>query len=168
MTTWVRGQASESKLNYAPIKIASISNGDTYLRVHLRWGFYFDSPIASDLQLLAQANVAFGVVTTIGDGTETVPSPIYNADDAAPPSQRWIYWETRAPVPVALSQAAGLVLWRDSGSTEVTTTKGQVLATGIPGGQFLNLWTVWDSLFDYTSSGVNPAGWASVSVLSKI
>jgi hypothetical protein len=59
-----------------------------------------------------------------------------------------------------------VITWHDSGSTEPTDTKGQVLATGVPGGQKLDLWASWHSAFAWDTSG-SAQVWLSASVLYK-
>jgi hypothetical protein len=144
----------------------AIAAGDTYMRVHLRWGFYLDCPPTLDLAFIASNICSFGLVTTIGNGTETRPNARTGAADAAPPTQRWIYWETRAPVITAADEGSGIVAWRDSGTGEPSETKGQVLATGIPAGDTLNLSSVWAFAQGFDSS-VNGVVWVSTSILTK-
>lgn len=67
----------------------------------------------------------------------------------------------------AIDDAAGVITFRDSGSTEPTDTKGQVLATGIPGGDSLNLSSVWASASTFDAT-VNTLIWVSMSILRKV
>jgi hypothetical protein len=108
--------------------------------------------------------LTFGLVTTIGNGTEAVPNALSASGDAAPPTQRWLWWETRQPVAVAIDQAAGVMSWRDSGPQEAVDAKAQVLATGIPGGDTLNLWASWAGQYAWESSG-HVVIWVSTAVL---
>lgn len=144
----------------------AIAAGDTYLRVHIRWGFYLDCPTTIDLQAVAANLVTWGLCTTVGNGSETRPNARTGAADQAPPTQRWIYWETRAPVVSSADQASGIVTWRDSGTGEPSQTKGQVAAVSIPTGDSLNLSSCWatDTTFD---SSVNTVLWSSLSILKK-
>lgn len=168
MTTWNRSLGASTLVNGNSLLLARLNPGDTFLRTHINWGFSFSSPVAADFSLLSQAIVAFGIVTTVGDGTEVPPSPVFAPQDADPPTQRWIYWEARAPVPVAMSQDAGVIFWRDSGPNQEGSTKGQVAAQGLPGGDTLNLWASFDSGFDYAGLDVIPVIWLATSSLSKI
>lgn len=115
--------------------------------------FYGDTPVEFDLQQTAANIITFGLATTIGNGSETPPDPRTQSGDVAPPTQRWIYWETRAPIVTALSADAGIATWRDSGSTEPTDTKAQVLAQGLPGGDTLNLWAIWRPALGWDPAG---------------
>lgn len=104
-----------------------------------------------------------GLVTTIGNGTEAVPDAFSQSGDVAPPTQRWIWWETRAAVPIAIDNASNVITWTDSGAQEPVDVKVNVLATGIPGGDTLNLWARW-SAGTWDTSG-NATVWLSTSVL---
>jgi hypothetical protein len=115
--------------------------------------------IASNLQV-------FGIVTVFGDGTETAPNPRTSPGDAAPPTQRWLYYEARAPVPRAIDSGADVVMWTDNGSTEATDIKAQVLATGVPGGDALDLWATWAAAGTWDPSG-SAHVWVQASVLYR-
>lgn len=111
--------------------------------------------------------VTFGLATTIGNGAETRPNARSQSANQAPPTQRWIYWETRAPVVTAIDDAAGVITYKDSGTGELSQTEGEVLATGLPGGDTLNLSSCWASAAAFDSS-VNATIWVSLSILRKI
>lgn len=145
----------------------AISAGNTYLRCHIRWGFHLDAPIATDIQNICSNIVTLGLATTVGNGSETRPNARSGSADVDPPTQRWIYWETRAPVVSAIDDAAGVITFRDSGATEPSDTKGQVLATGLPAGDSLNLSSIWSSASAFDST-VNTLIWVSISILHKI
>lgn len=147
---WVRDTFTTSVTPYAQVLLATIPPGYTYTRYHIRWGVYADTPLLTDLAGTALNIVTLGICTTIGNGTELPPDPRTAAFDADPPTQRWVYWETRGLVPTAISEVGNVVTWRDNGSTEPSDSKGQVLATGIPSGDTLNLWGVF----------ALPFGWA--------
>lgn len=106
---------------------------------------------------------AMGLVTTIGNGTETPPSPVISSGDAAPPTQRWIWWENRAPVVSAIDAGAGVMAWKDSGPDSPVDVKVNVLATGIPGGDTLNLWASWAGF-----GGWDPAGYVGIWVATSV
>jgi hypothetical protein len=144
----------------------AISPGNSYVRTHIRWGFHLDAPVTTDIQAVCSNLVTLGLVTTIGNGSETRPNARSGSGDAAPPTQRWIYWETRAPVVSSIDQAANVISFRDSGSTEQSDTHGQVAANGIPGGDTLNLSSAWSSVSAFDAS-VNTLIWVSLSILHK-
>lgn len=167
MTSWRRNTFTSTSMGPAFNWEDAIAAGDSYMRVHIRWGFHLDAPDTTDIAGICSNLVTLGLVTTIGNGSETRPNARSGSGDAAPPTQRWIYWETRAPVVSSIDHAAGVVTFRDSGSTEQSDTKGQVLATGIPGGDSLNLSSVWDSASAFDAT-INPVIWVSLSILRKV
>lgn len=167
MTTWRRNSSVSVTPNSGFVWEDAIAPGNTYLRVHIRWGFYADTPINSDYDAISQNLVAFGLCTTIGNGSETPPNPLSESGDVSPPTQRWIYWEARAPVVAAIDAAAGTVLWRDSGATEPSDTKGMVLAQNIPAGDTLNLFSSWASMSDWGGVPANVNIWHAISILKK-
>jgi hypothetical protein len=120
--------------------LCAIPNGSTYRRVRWSWGFSGFTEVTTDLYATASKMQLGGLVTTIGDGSETPPVPYSDPNDIDPPTQRWIWWEARQPIAMSIDAAGGTVSWRDSGPQEPIDTKVNVLATGIPGGQTLNLW----------------------------
>jgi hypothetical protein len=132
--------------------------------VHLRWGIVADTSIDVDYSSIYENIITMGVVTTAGPGTEDVPDARLQAGDVQPPLQRWVYWETRAPRPVGLDASTGSVSWIDTGSTEDTSSKGMVLASGIGAGQFLNVWASWSSPFVWDPTGTAMV-WLGASVL---
>lgn len=161
---WVRGSNVANVWTGGTWLIASVPAGLTISRIRFGWGFYLDSPVLGYYQNVAFNLMIWGLVTTIGNGTETVPGPRTSPGDAAPPTQRWLWWETRQPTITSISEESGVVAWRDSGPQEPTDAKGQVLATGIPAGDTLNLWASWQGGFGLDAD-VNPVIWSSASVL---
>ncbi len=169
MTVWRRNSNVTYQLLSGSNWEDAIGAGNTYLRYHIRWGFQFDTPIDVDIQNLSTMLVYFGLVTVVGDGTETPPNARTDAwPDVDPPLQRWVYWEAVAPVVTAIDAAAGVMIWRGAASTELTSSKGQVANTGVAEGDTLNLWSSWDQADDFgASSGGNVMIWHSVSILRK-
>lgn len=145
----------------------AIPGGNSYLRVHIRWGFHLDSPVALNIESVCSNLVTFGLATTVGNGSEARPNARTQSGNQAPPTQRWIYWETRAPVVTAIDDAAGVITYKDSGTGELSQTEGEVLATGLPAGDTLNLSSCWASAATFDSS-VNATIWVSLSILRKI
>jgi hypothetical protein len=166
MGTWIRDTWTAGSYNAGSQLLASIAAGDTLLRVHLRWGIVGDTSIDIDYAFQATNIITLGLCTTVGDGTEHAPNARTQAADQDPPTQRWVYWETRGIRPTYLDTSVGSVGWIDTGSSEPTDTKGQVLATGIPAGQTLNLWASWASAFDWDSSG-SVTLWGGASILTS-
>lgn len=135
----------------------AIPSGSTLRRVRWSWGFSGFTASTSDLGATAKNLMVAGLVTTIGDGTETPPHPLDTPEDVAPPTQRWLWWEVRQPVALSVDGTSDTVSWRDSGPQEAPDVKSQVLATGIPSGDSLNLW------FSYQSSG---GAWDSTGAIT--
>lgn len=162
--TWVRQIGSAQGWHSGVSLQAFIPSGSTYRRVRFSWGFtgHTDSIIA--LQPMMGNLLVMGLVTTIGNGSEHVPDAISESFDAAPPTQRWIWWGSRAAVPIAVDQAANVITWRDSGPDQPVDSKVNVLATGIPGGDNLNLWASWNVSNGWDASG-DVEIWVSTSVL---
>lgn len=167
MTTWRRNTFVTASLAANFNWEDALPAGDTILRVHIRWGFSIDCPVTTDLAAISANLMSFGLATTVGNGSEARPNARTQSADQAPPTQRWIYWETRQPVITAIDNAAGVVSWRDSGATESSDTKGQVLAAGIPAGDSLNLSSCWAPTAAFDSS-VNGVIWVSLSILKKL
>lgn len=143
MTSWVRSVEADLAWISGHSLIANVPRGSTLLRIHFGWGFYgtthaTENPLstASNLQVM-------GIVTTVGNGTETVPNARTQSFDASPPSERWVYWESRAPVMTAYDSGAEIISWKDSGAQAPVDTKGQVSAKGVPAGDTLNVWASW-------------------------
>jgi hypothetical protein len=164
--TWRRGTNATFTWPVGGVWMDAIPNGWSYVRVRFRWGVVGDTASIVDLTGTSANLISFGLVTTIGNGTETPPNARTAANDAAPPTERWIYLETRALEPVQVNPDADIVVWRDSGATELTDTKGQVLATGIPSGDTLNLWGSWAAPVSWDPSGQVQI-WAGWSILRK-
>jgi hypothetical protein len=117
------------------------------------------------------ANIAFnlmnwGLVTTVGNGSETPPNANTQRNDVAPPTQRWLWWETRQPVPTAIDEAAGVISWRDSGVQSPNDARGQVLATGLPSGDTLNVWASWAGQYGLETD-TNVTIWMGASMLVR-
>lgn len=145
--------------------MCAIPSGSTYRRVRWSWGFSGDTADTVDMSLIRSNFLVMGLVTTIGNGGEAVPTPVSTPNDVAPPTQRWLWWEPRQPVATAVDHAAGVITWRDSGVQEIPDVKVNVLATGIPAGDTLNLWASWQA----ETSSWDPSGaadvWVGTSVL---
>jgi hypothetical protein len=162
--SWNRGIQVLSWATIQWVELQALSAGQTLRRIRFRWGFYGDTSLMTDLNGVSSNLYTFGICTTIGDGTEVPPNPRTQSNDQAPPTQRWVYWETRAPYATAVDQAGGVVTWRDTGSTEETSTRGQVLATGLGPGQTLNVWAVMAPAFNWDPSGSGSI-WFAYSLL---
>lgn len=153
MGTWVRTVQASLTWTSGHSLIASVPRGDTLLRVHFGWGFFGVTSSTANLNTVSTNLQVLGIVTTVGNGTESVPDARTASSDASPPTQRWVYWEARAPKIAAYDSAGGVALWQDSGSQEAVQTKGQVSGKTIPSGDTLNVWASWASANDWDASG---------------
>lgn len=164
---WGRGTNASDIWFANIIPIAALAAGQTLVRCRFRWGFYADTQTTVDLAGVSNNIMSWGIVTTIGNGTETVPNARTNSGDASPPAQRWLYWETRAPVVSSFDQAGNVVTWRDSGATEETQTRGMVKAPNMAPGDQLNVWISYAAPFDWDTTG-SSVMWTGFETLTKI
>lgn len=165
-TSWTRVYLSSNVWLSSWLRLAQFTAGQTILRIRFSYGFYLDTPVVLDMQNIAFNLFNWGLVTTVGDGTETPPDPNTAPFDAAPPTQRWLWWETRQPSVAAIDSAAGVIAWRDSGPQDRQDARGQVLATGLPPGDTLNLWASWSGQYGLPTEA-NLSIWTFASILSK-
>lgn len=167
-TTWFRTGVADGVYYHGWTLLAQIGNGQTYTRVRFSWGFAGVTADTVDIAAIMNNTLVAGIVTTIGNGTEIPPNPAVASGDAAPPTQRWLWWEIKQPIVTAVDHAAGVITWRDSGTQEIPDIRSQVLATGIPGGDALNLWFTWQStaFLDWDTSGEAQV-WVGASTLYK-
>lgn len=136
------------------------------MRIRFGWGFYGYTSQTANILATSQNLQVFGLVTTVGNGTETPPNPRTASGDAAPPTQRWLWWEGRAPRVLTYSDSADVVFFGDSIKSEESDAKGMVKAAGIPAGDTLNLWASWAAGSAWDSTGVAEV-WFSASVLIR-
>ena len=147
--------------------LCAIASGSTYRRVRFSWGFAGFTARTTDLWATAQNIVVAGICTTVGNGTEVPPSPFATPNDVDPPTQRWIWREARQPVAMSIDEAGDTVSWRDSGHQEIPDVQVPVLATGIPGGDTLNLWFTYQAPGGAWDSTGEQELWVDASVLYK-
>src|SRR5215469_832782 len=132
--------------------LASVPAGQTLRRVRWSWGFAGLTNTAVDMVNGQSLIMIGGLVTTIGNGSETVPLAITNRNDETSEAQRWLWWEARVPAITAVDSAHDVIVWESRAPQEQVDTAVQVHAPGtIPVGQTLNLSfsfqadTAWDS-----------------------
>lgn len=163
MSTWIRTVQANLAWNAGTSLIAKVTRGDTLVHIHLGWGFYgstktYMNPLttASNLQVM-------GICTTVGTGTETVPDPRINPGNASPPTQRWLWWEARAPIIASYDVPAELITWRDNGDQGREDIEAMVSAKTIPVGDTLNVWASWSAAGNWeTGQPTNLWYWASL------
>jgi hypothetical protein len=160
-TVWGRTVQVSYDIPVGNVPLFGVTAGQTISRVRFSWGFYGDTPTDTTYIGVAQNAICFGLVTTVGNGTEPVPNARTQSADQAPPTQRWLWWETRVPIPRVV--APGTIIWGDSAPQEPCDAKGQVLATGLGDGETLNLWASWALGYGWDTS--NTFLWVAASVL---
>lgn len=163
MSVWVRTVQAGLTWTSGSSLIASVPRGSTLVRTHFAWGFNGNTRSSAAAIDTSDNIQVMGIVTTVGNGTETVPNARTAAGDAAPPTKRWIYWEGRAPNVVAWPGGEDLALWADSGPQAPVDTKGMVSAKTIAAGNTLNVWASWAAGGVWEANGqVNLWYWASL------
>lgn len=164
MSTWVRTIHSSLAWTSGSQILANVPRGSTLIRVHFGWGW--EGTTAADAGFVAVASnlQVMGLVTTVGNGSESVPNARTASGDAAPPTQRWVYWEGRAGTLVQIDPTGTTAFWQDTRAQEPVDTKGMVSGKGIPSGDTLNLWASWAAAGDWPVSGTVDL-WCYASIL---
>jgi hypothetical protein len=136
------------------------------MRVRFAWGFGGTTTSSVVIPQIMSVPMVFGLVTTIGNGTEAKPDVISAPGDANPPSQRWIWHERRWPNVTAFDSGAMAVIWESSQPQEPCDSHGQVLApSGMGVGNTLNLNACFRAATAWDTSGVAEVyGFANVLV----
>lgn len=128
--------------------LVALNPGETLLRVRFGWTAVSVPTSYTDAFGVFGTTIFAGLVSTIGDATESVPSPVIAPNDADPPTQRWLWLEGRSQVFNAFSQSEtgsnGLVTVDPA---EPTDAKANLRAPGLPAGQFVNVWLSADHSF---------------------
>jgi hypothetical protein len=145
--------------------LAQVPIGSTLNRIRFSWGF--GGVTSSDVDIVTgMANIMlFGIVTTVGNGSESVPDARDAPNDADPPLKRWLWWEARAPQVFGYDGESGLITWQSSPNQEIVDTHAQVsTSAGIPAGDTLNVWMSFRGAATWDSSGWAKL-WGAASVL---
>jgi len=140
--TWIRQQCSYYSLSDSTL-LTSLVSGQTLTRIRFDWSGSCSAESYTDLYAAKGEMIMFGLVTTIGDGSEIPPYPLDGGADVAPPAQRWIWWEGRSTYVDAYSQSSsGTSSLATKAPGEIPDAKAQVRAPAMPAGQALNVWAV--------------------------
>jgi hypothetical protein len=159
---WIRYASPGTSHPSGYLLMAQLDAGITIRRIRFSWGMYGDTLADTSFNVISQNLMGFGLVTTVGNGTEGAPNPLGQSADQDPPTQRWLWWEIRRPRISAY--VPGTVIWEDSGPQEPTDAHGQVLATGLPAGDTLNLWASWALSTDWDTENWSMFVGASILV----
>lgn len=160
---WVRTVEGQLTFESGTSLIANIPRGDTLRALRFGWGFYGYSSQTANIESVLATIQVLGLVTTVGNGSESVPNPRTSPGNADPPTQRWLWWEARSPMIETYSDSADAVWYRDTPRTEATLVESMVSAKTIPSGDTLNLWASWAAASAWDGSGSAQLWyWASV------
>ncbi len=134
--------------------LAQLTAGQVLVRARFAWGFGgVTSTVVSAPGILTNP-MTLGLVTTIGNGSETPPNPITQSGDISPPAQRWLWWEQRVPSVAAWDAANTVALWQSSPPQEPVDAHGMVSAPGSMGaGNTLDVWAVFQGKYAWDASG---------------
>jgi hypothetical protein len=148
------------------LQIGTVEPGWTILRTRFQWGMFGVTSTDVYAAAIATNFMLAGIVTTVGNGTESVPSANAGRGDADPPTQRWLWWEGRVPHVTTWDAASGVATWELTLPDQASDSKGMVLATGIPSGDTLNMWFSWQADQEWDPSG-SANLWLSYSILTQ-
>lgn len=121
--------------------LVALNVGETLLRVRFGWTAVSVTTSYTDLFGVYGTQIFAGLVSTIGDASESVPSPVIAPNDQDPPTRRWLWLEGRSMIVNAFPQSetgtAGLVT---ADPPEPTDAKANLRAPVVPEGEFVNVW----------------------------
>jgi hypothetical protein len=147
--------------------LVKLNTGQSIVSTLCAWGFGGTTGTTIIPAAVLGQVAAFGVVTTIGNGTETPPDALAAPNNAAPPSRRWLIWDVRAPTIAAWDSGGQTVAWTASPPISEGTTEAQVLApSGMGTGNTLNAWMSWSTFGGWDGSG-QAVLWFSSQVLVR-
>jgi hypothetical protein len=153
--TWIRQAYSGTHWSNGQQQwlLASLPAGATLMRARFAWGFGGTTSTSVPVPFWQTQPLAFGLVTTVGNGSELPPDPIISSGDQAPPMQRWLWLEQRVPTVAAWDAAGRTIVWQSSPPQEPTDAHGQVLAeSSIGAGNYVDVWAT------YRAANAWPAG----------
>lgn len=147
--------------------LAQLNSGQSIVQTFVQWGFG-GTTNGTVIPTAVMGNVAaLGMVTKIGNGSESPPDPLAAPGNANPPAERWLYWSARAPVVANWDATASVVAWRSSEPDVQGQTEAQVLApSGMGVGNFLDYWMTWNTEAPWDSSG-QAVLWCAVQALVR-
>lgn len=142
-TTWVRGWTDSQPWGAGSQLLAKVPHGATLLRTRYGWSASGTTSVLDSAPNIMTQLLTFGLVTTDSTLVSAPPNAATGQGDAAPPVQRWLWWEARQLRPVTWgSRELDVVTWGDVGPAEPTDSKSQVVAAVGAGGT-LDVWLSW-------------------------
>lgn len=163
-TTWVRSWTQVNTLVQSDVLVASIPLGGTLLRARYGWRCLAATSTLYSAADIMDTQIAIGMLTGFPAGSYAVPNVLTSPGDVAPPTERYLWWETRG-----LRQRTwgaefdDVVTYEDTGPVEATDTHSQVKAS-VPAGDQLGVYLAWcPSRTDFPGAGyVCVSAWWSV------
>lgn len=112
MTTWVRSRGTWGSGTQWNNTLVTVPAGHTLLRIHAGFTFQVRASAMTDPNQVSQYAMVAGIYSTLQAGG-TIIYPADSPADAAPPTQRWLWWEqiTTLPRPSGWSVPAAYWLW---------------------------------------------------------
>jgi hypothetical protein len=160
---WARSRVSGQPWGPAYQLLGSVPRGSTLRTIRFSWGFFgFTSQTANVLNALGNGQV-LGICTVVGNGSEAPPNPVTDPNNQDPPTERWLWWEYRAPQVQTYSDSADAVWYRDTPLGEPTNVQSMVSAAGIAEGDALGVFASWAPTGSWDSSGTAEL-WVAMSI----
>lgn len=164
--TWVR--TVQASLPWGPWakQLANLSPGETLLRTRFGWGFTATTSATTGVNDCATNLQVLGICS-VTSGTQP-PNARTQAGDFFPPTERWLWWDVRAPQVKTYDSAGDTIVWEQSPTTEQLDSRGQV-AANVGTGNTLGIWASWAPAGPWDASGAAYVWvWASMLIGSTV
>lgn len=155
-TSWTRGWVTAQPWGGSAGShlIAKLNSGQSLLQVYLAWSFMGNTSTTVIPAAIAGQVAAAGLVTVIGNGTETPPDALASPLNPGFPAQRWLIWDVRAPRVRTWDTAGSVATWTATEPQIDMKSSSQVLApSGMGVGNTLDLWLSWSTFGGWDASG---------------
>lgn len=143
-TDWFRSTfAIKSTDAFLQFNLGVFSSFQAIRRIHFGWSGNAVGNGYEDLFATVNEQIVAGIVTTIGDGTEVPPDPLFQPSNQNPPTERWLWWEARAMRIDAFPQVdSGAWSCSTVDPAEPSDSRAQLVVPPLPEGQFVRAWFV--------------------------
>ena len=126
--------------------LGGFTPGQAIRRVHFGWTANAVGNGYADLFATVNEQILAGLVTTVGDGDEFPPDPLFQPENIAPPTERWLWWEARAMRIDAFPQVdTGAWSCSTVDPAQPTDAEGQVRVPQLVPPDVVNLWFIAQS-----------------------
>jgi hypothetical protein len=150
-SNWVRGFSHDLTTPWGggAFLLAQIPAGGTLRRIHFglditAWITVNAADNQHSIDVALSNPLLYGILSKVGNGTEALPAPDPPATDPSPPESRWLHWGAVFPVPQSWQPSApASYVFSGNAHWDYKDTKGQVKATAIPPGDFLDIWLIY-------------------------